>query len=326
MNILVLNGSPKGENSVTLQTVRYLQELYPGHTYRELHVSQKIRSFEKDFSAAKEALYAADLIVFSYPVYTFLVPAQLHRFIELMKENGVELQGKFATQISTSKHFYDTTAHEFIRQNCEDLGLRYLQGLSADMEDLLKEKGQEEADRFFRHTLWLAGDASVRTPSAGLGRRVAVVADLAEGTEEVSAMIEAFKAACPYTVDVVDLQQFPFAGGCLGCFHCAADGTCVYKDGFDAFLRENIQTADATVYAFAIKDHSMGYRMKLYDDRQFCNGHRTVTMGKPVGYLVSGDLESEPNLRTLIEARAQVGGNYLAGVACSGVFYIFLGH
>jgi len=29
MHILVLNGSPKGENSITLQTVRYLEILYP---------------------------------------------------------------------------------------------------------------------------------------------------------------------------------------------------------------------------------------------------------------------------------------------------------
>ena len=120
MNILILNGSPKGENSVTLQTMRYLRECFPAHTYRELHVSQRIRSIEKDFSAAREALLAADLLVFCYPVYTFLVPAQLHRFIELIKASGVDLQGKYATQVSTSKHFYDTTAHEFIRQNCED--------------------------------------------------------------------------------------------------------------------------------------------------------------------------------------------------------------
>ena len=80
-------------------------------------------------------------------------------------------------------------------------------------------------------------------------------------------------------------------------------------------LRDNIQTADATVYAFAIRDHSMGYRFKLYDDRQFCNGHRTVTMGRPVGYLIDGQLSAEPNLRELIEARAQVGGNPLARIA-----------
>ena len=53
----------------------------------------------------------------------------------------------------------------------------------------------------------------------------------------------------------------------------------------------------------------------MYDDRQFCNGHRTVTKGMPMGYLVSGALEAEQNLKTIIEARARVGGNFLAGVA-----------
>lgn len=69
------------------------------------------------------------------------------------------------------------------------------------------------------------------------------------------------------------------------------------------------------MYAFTVKDHSMGARFKMYDDRQFCNGHRTVTMGMPFGYLVSGNYSKETNLQTIIEGRAQVGGNFLAGVA-----------
>ena len=59
----------------------------------------------------------------------------------------------------------------------------------------------------------------------------------------------------------------------------------------------------------------MGARFKMYDDRNFCNGHRTVTVGMPVGYLVSGSYKSETNLQTVIEGRAQVGSNFLAGVA-----------
>ena len=59
----------------------------------------------------------------------------------------------------------------------------------------------------------------------------------------------------------------------------------------------------------------MGASFKQYDDRQFCNGHRTVTMGMPMGYLISGEYSSEFNLRTIVEARAQVGSNFLAGVA-----------
>ena len=59
----------------------------------------------------------------------------------------------------------------------------------------------------------------------------------------------------------------------------------------------------------------MGARFKMYDDRNFCNGHRTVTVGMPVGYLVSGNYSAEENLRTVIEARAETGGNFLSGVA-----------
>ena len=365
MRILILNGSPSGENSITLQTMHYIQKFYPRQEYHELHVGQKIRMFETDFSKAKEELEAADLIVFCYPVYTFLAPAQLHRFIELMKESGIDFHGKFATQVTTSKHFYDITAHEFIRENALDMGFRVIKGLSADMEDLLHPKGQKEALAFFRHVLWSVKqghgeigkalfiedtkkheEGLATNPVGGAGqsvsleqegteeiknvskdddgtskdrrKKIVVVADIAEGNEVLPAMIREFQEASPYPVSVVNLREFPFAGGCLGCFHCAADGTCIYKDQFDEFLREKIQTADACVYAFTIKDHSMGQRFKLFDDRQFCNGHRTVTMGKPVGYFIDGDYAKEQNLRTVIEARAQVGGNYLAGVVANG--------
>ena len=338
MNILVVNGSPAGDDSITLQTMLYLQRLHPDHSYAQLNVGRRVRALERDFSEARSALEVADLIVFCYPVYTFLVPAQLHRFVELVKERGVDVAGAYATQVTTSKHFYDTTAHEFIRQNCADLGLRYVEGLSADMEDLLSKRGRDEARAFFAHVLWaveqgladervepvaneLLVEATVPSglPSKDDTRRVAIVCDLAEGDGPLARMVERFRACCPYPTTVVNLHEFAFAGGCLGCFRCAADGTCVYRDGFADLLRDGIQTCDATAYAFTIRDHSMGYRFKLFDDRQFCNGHRTVTMGKPVGYLVDGHLSAEPNLRQLIEARAQVGGNHLAGVATNEV-------
>ena len=118
---------------------------------------------------------------------------------------------------------------------------------------------------------------------------------------------------------MINIREYPFNGGCLGCFGCAITGKCVHKDGFDEYLRKEIQTAESIVYAFTVKDHSMGALFKMYDDRNFCNGHRTVTIGMPVGYLVSGDLSKEENLKTIIEARAQVGSNFLAGVATDEV-------
>ena len=128
-------------------------------------------------------------------------------------------------------------------------------------------------------------------------------------------MIERFRKKLSLNTKVINISEFPIKGGCLGCFKCAVSGHCFYKDGYENLLREEIQSCDATVYAFKIKDHSMGPRFKMYDDRQFCNGHRTVTTGMPVGYLVSGDLSGEENLRMIMEARAQVGGNFLSGIA-----------
>ena len=324
MRVLVLNGSPSGENSITLQTVRFWECFYPKITFEVLHVGQRIRSFEKDFSPARNALEKADLIVFCYPVYTFLVPAQLHRFIELVKEHQVNLEHKFATQISTSKHFYDVTAHRFIKDNCRDFGCRYIEGLSADMEDLLSKKGQKEALSFFRYVLWNMRDSlreqRVNCDEAAPEKtwEIAVVADIDSGSRNLQSMIDHFTALPALSCRVVNIREFHFSGGCLGCFHCASDGTCIYRDGFDTLLREQIQSADAIVYAYRIQDHSMGAQFKLFDDRQFCNGHRTVTMGKPVAYLVEGNLDKEPNLQMLMEARAQVGGNFLAGIVCDG--------
>ncbi len=333
MKILVLNGSPKGENSITLQTVRYLEKKYREDSIDVLHVGQRIKALEKDFSPAAEAISKAEVLLFSYPVYTFIAPCQLHRFLELMKAHKVDVSGKIATQITTSKHFYDVTAHRYIQDNVQEMGMHFIRGLSADMEDLTTEKGREEAEHFWNHFCWCAekryfepyfpaGEPTPPVPVTIPEERVdekkgdvVIIADLAPGDTQLAGMISRFRSKLPYATRVVNLREYPFRGGCLGCFHCAADGKCIYKDGFDSFLREKIQTADAMIYAFPIRDHSMGALFKMYDDRQFCNGHRTVTIGMPVGYLISGNYSRESNLQMILEGRANVGNNILAGIA-----------
>ena len=332
MNILIVNGSPKGKYSITLQTVEYWKRIFPKESFTVLHAGQTIRSLEKDFTKARDMLNVADAIIFSYPVYTFVAPCQLHRFIELLKADGVDISGKFATQITTSKHFYDITAHRYIEDNCRDLGLKFVKGLSADMDDLLTDKGREEAEKFFGHFLWCCENEIYEhyvprpscynqvavSPAADVKkekRDIVIITDNTDENSNLARMISRFRASLPYESRVVNIAEYPFQGGCLGCFNCAVSAKCVYKDGFDEFLRNNIQTADSIIYAFTVRDHSMGARFKMYDDRNFCNGHRTVTVGMPVGYLVSGELSAEENLRNIIEARAEVGHNFLAGVA-----------
>ncbi len=333
MNIVILNGSPKGDYSITLHTCLYIQKLFPNHDYKILNVGKEIKKLEKDPSASLEILKSADLILFSYPVYTFIVPYQLHRYIELIKESGIDLRGKFATQISTSKHFYDITAHRFIQDNCADLGLKYIKGLSADMDDLTAEQGRLDAEKFMEYVLHCVNTGLYEQPSVSGassaveyspslaetskkgGKETVIVASLEESDTSLKAMIADFQRVYPYPTRIVNINDYHFLGGCISCFNCAKDGKCIYKDGFDAFLRQEIQTASSIVFAYSVKDHSMGSRFKLYDDRQFCNGHRTVTMGMPMGYLVSGDLTGEENLRTIMEARCEVGHNFYCGAA-----------
>ena len=313
MNILVIVGSPKGKDSITLHTCLYLEKQFPELHFDYIYPGQRIKALEKDFSPALDAIRKADVLLFCYPVYTFLVPYQLHRFIELMKASGEDFSGKTATQVTTSKHFYDITAHRFVRDNCADMGLCFLDGLSADMDDILKDSGRKQARDWMNFVRWQMGNGG--SPERSNDRKAVVVADLEPGDARLKEMVDRFVAVFPYPCDVINIREFPFQGGCLSCFSCAATGKCVYKDGFDDFLRNTIHKHDAIIYAFRIQDHSMGSRFKLYDDRQFCNGHRTVTMGTPFGYLVEGAYSKEENLRLLLEARAQVGGNFLAGVA-----------
>jgi len=333
MNILVVNGSPKGDYSITLQTVNFLKKKFPSESFQVLNAGQKIRSLEKDFSKAAEMIAASEMLLFSYPVYTFIAPCQLHRFIGLMKENRVDITGKIVSQLTTSKHFYDVTAHRYVQDNMQEMGARFIRGLSADMDDLTTEKGRHEAENWWKHLCWSVEQgyfepyfpAAEPTPpvpvtpaeeSAGEKKGdVVIIADLMPEDTQLADMIRRFRAKLPYATRLVNLREYPFSGGCLGCFKCAVSGKCVHKDGFDDFLRNKLQTADAMIYAFTIQDHSMGALFKMYDDRQFCNGHRTVTIGMPVGYLISGNLSREENLRTIIEGRAQVGCNILSGIA-----------
>lgn len=333
MNILVLNGSAKGKNSVTIQTTLFLEKKFSGHHFDVLHVAQKIRKYEKDFSEPMEAIQKADLIIFSYPVYTFLAPSQLHRFIELMKEHQVDLSGKYVTQITTSKHFYDVTAHKYIEENVYDFGARFLRGLSADMEDLLEEKGQKQAVTYFQKVLYsiekeLYESKTIKevkviptykrqlesSVAKSQDKDVLIVTNIAEGDESLRNMIDDFKSVCSYEVREVNLREFPFQGGCLGCMECTATAKCIYKDNFDEYLRANIQNADAIINAYTIENHYTHSSFKCYDDRQFCNGHRPVTKGMPIGYIISGDYANEHNIQMLVEARSDVGGHYLSGV------------
>lgn len=148
MDIVVLNGSPKGELSITLQYVRYLEKKFPQHDFIVLHIARDLPKIENDpkrFAAIIDRIAKADVVLWSFPLYYLLVHAHYKRFIELIWERHASeaFMGKYALAIATSIHFYDHTALQYIRAVCDDLQMRFIDAFSADMQDLL-DAGQRK--------------------------------------------------------------------------------------------------------------------------------------------------------------------------------------
>ena len=130
MKIAVLNGSPKGEVSVTMQYVHFLEQRFPEAEFNFFDVALKIRKLEKDDKAFQEVIdgiAAADAVLWAFPLYFLVVCSQYKRFIELIFEkNAVSVfRGKPAASLSTSINFFDYTAHNYINAVCDDLDMNY---------------------------------------------------------------------------------------------------------------------------------------------------------------------------------------------------------
>ena len=56
MKIIVLNGSPKGEQSITLQYCNFIQKKFPQHELKTFHIAQRIKRIEKSEETFQEII------------------------------------------------------------------------------------------------------------------------------------------------------------------------------------------------------------------------------------------------------------------------------
>ena len=339
MQITVLSGSPLGAKSGTLQYVRYLQKKNPAVGFEVFHIGRLInRLLRKPHELAQviSSVAACDAVIWAWPVYCGLIPSQLKFFIEAIHERGhaQAFKGKATTSLSTSAHFYDHTAHGYMHAVCTDLGMRCAEGYSAHYEDLLRQEGRWQLQRFFR--CFLDGTAAgapgeLRFPPRGEGPPPYEPGEVAAVPEDPGAprtvlitdvhpadpadtslrnMIQVFRRRSPGPVEVVTLEQFKIKGGCLGCVRCAEDEQCVYNDGFAETFRAKVLTADGVIYAGRMRDRFLSAAWKQYIDRNFVFGHRPTLEGKQVGLIVSGPAASTPYLMHTLEGlKETVGSN-----------------
>jgi len=248
MKISILNGSPKGKTSVTMQSVNFIRNKFPQHEMQIINISQRITKIEKDNDAFQEIIdevKASDGVLWAFPLYLLLVPSQYKRFIELISEKGVEgvFRNKYTAVLTTSIHFFDHAAHNYMNAICDDLEMKYVGSFSADMYDLLKEKERERlilfAEGFFESI-----ESKIATPKnywplnySGFeyipstikdkmdvgDKKVTIITDSEDRETNLGRMIDRFKDSFSSEVEVINLNNLDIKGGCLGCCKCGLD-------------------------------------------------------------------------------------------------------
>jgi multimeric flavodoxin WrbA len=326
-NIVVMGGSPKGETSVTMQYVKYIQKEFPQHEFRIFQVAQPIHVLEKNGAKFDEIISnvkSCDGVLWAFPLYVFLVCSQYKRFIELISVRHVKeaFQNKYAASLSTSIHFFDHTAHNYMHAICDDLDMKFFGSFSAGMRDLLKTQGQKNVKIFARSFLDsiekkieavkvhqpIRWDSFAYLPSdttsskLHTSKKIVILTDSLEGN--VGMMITHFSDLFSHGVEVINLNEVDIKGGCLGCLRCGKSNVCAYtgKDGFIDMYNGKLKTADVLVYAGAIKDRFLSSKWKQFLDRSFFNTHQRSLEGKQFGFLISGPLSQVANLREILNA------------------------
>src|SRR4030067_2146090 len=329
MKITVLNGSPKGHLSVTMQYVNFIQIKFPRHELKILNIASTIKKIEKDGKAFQEIMdevRSSEGVWWAFPLYYLLFSSQYKRFIELIWEReAVDVfKNKYTALLSTSIHFFDHTAHNYMNAICDDFDMKFVGSFSAGMYDLLSEKRRERltlfASEFFdgiqnriptskRFSPVLYRNFNFVPSPAGhkintQGKRVLILTDLKDPQTNLGKMIERLKNAFAEEVKVINLHDLDIKGGCLGCIQCGYDYQCSYgdQDGYVQFYKNQVKKADILIFTGTIQDRYLSSRWKMFFDRSFFHTHTPSLVGKQVGFVLSGPLRQIPNLRQIFEA------------------------
>jgi len=344
MKIVVLNGSPKGDVSVTRQYVLSVERAFPQHEFVVLHVAQQSKKLERDeaaFAEVIEAVRSADGVIWAFPLYILLVCSQYKRFIELITERGARsaFSGKHAVTLSTSINFYDSNAHVYMRSVCEDLGMRFVGIHSANMHDLMKPEERRRL-RLFAEDFFMAIEVGLEClrlsatlprdpalpyrpttparPAGTHGRKIVILTDarpdLRAGQESLMAMTARLEDAWGGAVRTVNLFDIDIKGGCQGCLRCGAANRCAFmgKDGFIDFYNSVLVPADIIVFAGAVAARQLSWKWREFFDRSFFNCHTPSLVGKQFAFVVSGPLSLLPELRETYEAWSEIQQSNLA--------------
>ncbi len=340
MKFLVLNGSPKGDISVTMQYIKFIQTNFKQHQIEIINVSQRLKKIEKDESVFQEIISKveeSDGVIWAFPVYVFTVHSNYQRFIELIFERNAQasFKGKYSFVLTTSIHFFDNTAINYVHSICDDLNMNYVDYFSPKMYDLTtKEETRISLINFMKNFIevienkvstFRSFSPVVYTPIQYIpeipqykinnaDKKVVIVADALENSN-LKKMVNRFMGSFTTNVELIYIKDFGIKGSCLGCMKCGYDYTCAYegKDNYSSVYNSKLKTADIIVFAGSIKNRFLSTEWKQFMDRAFFNTHSPSLMGKQFGFIISGALNQTQNIREVFDGFMQWQRSNLVG-------------
>jgi len=335
MKLVILNGSPKGDESVSMQYILYVKKKHPEHEYIILNVAQSIKKLEDDnerFNGIIEEIKNSDGVIWGFPVYVMLVCSQYKRFIELIFEREVStaFKGKYTAVLSTSIHFYDHTAQNYIHSICDDLNMKYVGFFAADSWDLFYPKRRARW-LFFAEKFFEAIDNRLPTSKQyqelkyrdfdyiptklvfqkekvdNINKKVLVISEDTSDNTNLGKMVKSFKDSFKHEIELINIYDLDIKGPCIGCTKCGYNHECIYteKDGFTDFWINKVMKCDVLIFGGIINDRFLSSRWKLIYDRAFFNNHTPTIVDKQYGYIISGPLSQISNLRELLQAHVE---------------------
>ena len=340
MNILVFNGSPKGNDlSITNLHVEFLKQRFREHDFTTIPISRQIKKMERDdasFQSVVAKMKQAQLIIWAFPIYLYQIPGQLKRFIEMLYERLPKkaLYNTYTTSISTSALIFDSPAHDYVHAVSEDFGMIYLPGFSFDsiinrellqpevqrgyiqgFENIIRmiEKGVLPAIRYQKLS-WFEHDFTPSEPPETLpkkrDKKIIIVTDSAPGSN-LDKMIKLFRARTAYGSEVINLNDINMKSGCTGCLQCQYQPRCVIKDDINELYINRILVADCVVLALKITDHHISARFKMFLDRGIFAVQKPKNSTRYITYIVSGPLRQRHIVREFLDiyASARFLGN-----------------
>ncbi len=338
MKICVLNGSPRGVDSITLKYVEFLEASSDKDIFTYHHVAKNYKAYEisdDELLILIDDIIKSDLVICAFPVYNFLAPYQLMRFFEVLRDHriGPRIANIHFTWITSSNKIGDSFAHKYMRQLATEMGMRVLDGYSVSSKDMYEAENRKSLLDFWGlvHSMAdnnIGGSYPIKvpyrmpytyfpdfklidTPKSDSFDTV-IITDVTDENAGLRNLINSFKAFYPNRTREININRFTFENGCIGCMNCIKGDDCPIEDGFIDFYNNEIEKADAIVFAASMKNAYIMPLWKCYEDRLFTKGLENLP-NKAFAYIISHCNSSTDNIRDVFSAKHDLFGNYNVG-------------